>query len=86
MCSTCVPEIVWTDPYGWVWLDYNLLSIFYHAFEQIFSILESWFCTDVRSKEPEGLSNCYLLTNRIELLSEIIIVFNKSKEYLEQHV
>ena len=28
-----IPEIVWTDPYGWVWLDYNLLLIFYYAFE-----------------------------------------------------
>ena len=31
--STHVPEIIWTDPYGWIWLDYNLLSIFYHTFE-----------------------------------------------------
>ena len=29
MCLTRVPEIVWSDPYGWVWLDYNILPIFY---------------------------------------------------------
>ena len=51
--------------------------------------LVSWkqsFCTDVRPKESEGLSNCYLLANQIKLLSEIIIVMNKDIEYLEQHV
>ena len=31
MCSIHVPEIIWTDAYGWVWLDYNLLLIFYYS-------------------------------------------------------
>ena len=58
----------------------NMIS--YCAFEEIYSILESFILYGHETKRACRLENCYLLTNRIELLSGIIIVKNKWIEYL----
>ena len=44
------------------------------------------FCTDMRPKEPGGLENCYLLTNRIDLFNSLVslnIIFNTASFAVE---
>ena len=70
MCLTRVPDIVWTDTYGWVWLDYDLFIIYNIFIVHLNKSLVSWnqsFCTDVRPKEPVEKHNRIIIRDNNSL-------------------